>query len=954
MPSNSPSGSMETATAGAVDRRTFVKASLAAGISVIMRPLAAVGQPAVPGAEPAKSYAWQRTPATAARRIDGWQKVTGAKIYAADFRAADMPGWPRDTAHALLIKTPDATRVFEGIDLAALDKELAPDRVVLASDLVAAAITVPPFYAGDLLCPAGKTPLYLGQPLALLIWNDVARFALARQAIKSASGIIRFGAKTGPVEAPPYASARFVRVAGPAPGADDVYSAMRAGWTFPILYQKDDRPAWAVPSASGSDAQRASYYGDQIRKEIDAGGAGRFVLERTFRTQSIDQVFMEPEAGLAWYDSGKRRLELVLGVQSPQEAAGNIAQLVAKNAAAQRVTDIVAHCAEVGGAFGGKDHTIYPLYVALAGLFSPNRPVRLANDRYDQFQFGLKRHALTAKSRMAVDRASGRIAAFVSDQDLDGGGLANLSPAVAFVGATASIGIYDVPKVDVTTEVRHSRAVTAGSMRGFGALQTMTALEVMIDEAAAGLGRDPIAFRKTNLLATGGKTMVGNVISGDLRSGEVLDRLAVQPIWTGRAAEKTRRAAMAPGKAFGVGLACVSTVFGSGSDPAFALVEVDPAGRITVTSQAVEIGTGVSTALAVRVADRLGIAAHKVNLGVLDGWDVLGLTAPDNPFTLTRAQQEEGAKNPRWVPDIAQDTTASISAHVHTAVAAEAANVILRFGLWPAAQAIWSPGRAAKKALRVEDVRFVGGRLVADGMEPLTLPRVAAQAHKMGLVVAAMVHGYNRWAWARAAFDLSGVHYTGAIDALAVRYGSGASPARKAAMTTRGYQRFDRVSVTFPPTLFERIAVGYTSACGSVVAVEVDRATGAVSIVDAATVLECGRALVPEQVAGQAEGGFAMGAGYALYENLPLYEDGPGNGSWNLDRYRVPRASDLAVWNLKLDVLAPLGPTDVPKGMGEVVMIPVVPAILNAIADATGTRFYELPVTAEKIRAALR
>ena len=174
--------------AGTIGRRTFVKASLAAGISIVVRPLAAMGQTAVPGAG-AAGYAWQRTPATAARRIDGWQKVTGAKVYAADFRAADMPGWPRDTAHAMLIKTPDATHVFEGIDLAMLDKELAPDRVVLAGDLAAAAITVPPFYAGDLLCPAGKTPLYLGQPLALLIWNDFARFALARQAIKAASGV---------------------------------------------------------------------------------------------------------------------------------------------------------------------------------------------------------------------------------------------------------------------------------------------------------------------------------------------------------------------------------------------------------------------------------------------------------------------------------------------------------------------------------------------------------------------------------------------------------------------------------------------------------------------------------------------------------------------------------------------------------------------------------------------
>ena len=124
-----------------------------------------------------------------------------------------------------------------------------------------------------------------------------------------------------------------------------------------------------------------------------------------------------------------------------------------------------------------------------------------------------------------------------------------------------------------------------------------------------------------------------------------------------------------------------------------------------------------------RVADRLGVAADEVKLGVLDGWDVLGLIAPDNPFTLTREQQDEGAKNPRWVPDVAQDTTASISAHVHTAVAAEAANVILRFGLWPAALAIWSAGRGGQAAgvLRFEDVRFVDGRLTAAGREPLAL-----------------------------------------------------------------------------------------------------------------------------------------------------------------------------------------------------------------------------------------
>ena len=88
---------------------------------------------------------------------------------------------------------------------------------MLAEDLAKAGITVPGFYAGDLLCPAGKTPLYLGQPVALLIWNDFARFALAKRALQFAKGVLRFGAQTGPVAGKPYAAARFTRVAGPTP-----------------------------------------------------------------------------------------------------------------------------------------------------------------------------------------------------------------------------------------------------------------------------------------------------------------------------------------------------------------------------------------------------------------------------------------------------------------------------------------------------------------------------------------------------------------------------------------------------------------------------------------------------------------------------------------------------------------------------------------------------------------
>ena len=119
-------------------------------------------------------------------------------------------------------------------------------------------------------------------------------------------------------------------------------------------------------------------------------------------------------------------------------------------------------------------------------MFFPNRPVRLANDRFEQFQSGIKRHAFKMRTRIGVDRATGKMVGFAADHALDGGGLANFSGNVASVGANAAIGIYYVPKVDVTTYAFHSRGVTAGSMRGYGTLQTMTALEVLVDEICSG------------------------------------------------------------------------------------------------------------------------------------------------------------------------------------------------------------------------------------------------------------------------------------------------------------------------------------------------------------------------------------------------------------------------------------------------------------------------------------
>jgi CO/xanthine dehydrogenase Mo-binding subunit len=307
---------------------------------------------------------------------------------------------------------------------------------------------------------------------------------------------------------------------------------------------------------------------------------------------------------------------------------------------------------------------------------------------------------------------------------------------------------------------------------------------------------------------------------------------------------------------------------------------------------------------------------------------------------MDQATQNAAQRNPRWVPAISTATRASTGAPIGTHAAAEAARVVFRFGLWPAAMELWRIAPTDARSRQWEAARWKDGRLALPGLDPLPLPALAARAHARNFVTAAMAHGFSRWAWSQASFAVDGQPWTAEIDALAVRKGGGK------------LLRLDRTSVKFPPVEFNRFGTSYTSLCGTLVRVEIEQATGALRIAKAYSVFECGEVLVPEVVLGQAQGGFAMGVGYVLLESLPPFESGPGNGQWNLGQYLIARGSDLPLHDLEIEVLPAL-PNEPPKGMAEVVMIPIVPALLNAIFDATGHRFRSLPVTQTMIKGVL-
>lgn len=135
--------------------------------------------------------------------------------------------------------------------------------------------------------------------------------------------------------------------------------------------------------------------------------------------------------------------------------------------------------------------------------------------------------------------------------------------------------------------------------------------------------------------------------------------------------------------------------------------------------------------------------------------------------------------------------------------------------------------------------------------------------------------------------------------------------------------------------------------------VEVDRETGHVRVVRYAAFQDVGKAVDSASVTGQVEGGVVMGLGTALSEEM-LWTPEARLANPGLLDYRLPRIRDVPPIHVEaIEGFAGAGPFGA-KGLGEPPIIPVPAAVANAVADATGTRVYELPMTPERVARALK
>ncbi|HEY1131515.1 MAG TPA: molybdopterin cofactor-binding domain-containing protein [Roseateles sp.] len=872
---------------------------------------------------------WSGGPGRARFRIDGLAKVTGQKIYARDFRAVDMPGWPHSERMALILRSTQPGLAFAGLDLSRLDaaarplltitQQPLPDFPWPQRDLAALNLQLPFSTQGadgvyQLLVPVGTAPQFYGQPVAILVFADANTYRRAKRALQFEPGVVKTGsAPPAPPRLTAYGPVNFLTryEAGGVPP----FSQVQVGYASDP-FQPDTSTA---PYNTTAKALR-----QRIAATLQTASPGVLQLGGSYRTQVLDPMFMEPEAGLAWLDrAGSGTLNLVLGTQATNGDSGDSLALFGKDCPV-KVSTVVLNSCYPGGGFGGRDVSTFPSLLAVTAALADG-PVRIAQDRYEQFQGGLKQLASNISQRIAVDAKTGKFLAFSSEQVLPAGGQNNYSQFVAMLAAYCGLSGYDIRQAYVDAIAQPSAGVVAGSMRGFGGPQASFAVETLVDEVAVALGRDPIELREINALREGDRTITGAPLTQAMTLREICRRAREHPLWRERETVKARKAR--EGVRYGVGFALANQAYGTGKDGVMAEVAMDATGRLTVRTNCVDMGNGSATTLALSTAGWLGHNAHDVVMGDVGSFNALDVS------------NYKGGdwSQPNWTAGFAMSSSACLTAFHQVHVTEQASRVLFQAGLMPAAAAIWGVPLAQLQS----QARWDAGRLTAPGLAPLPMDALAARVQQLGLTSAAMVHGLYEGAWVAGTYAVpAGPPLQLPIDGLSLR--AAGQPTWTAVL---------RQNVIPPNPEAALYGRSLYAPSGVLVAVELAPKRFEPRVVAVELLLDAGKVLQPDLLLGQAQGGVAMGIGYALLENLPLEAGGAGDGRWNLDRYHVALSADVPLGRLNVTTLPADGPTA--KGIAEAVLCPIAPAIGNAVAHATGKRLRALPITAADIEKAL-
>jgi len=255
----------------------------------------------------------------------------------------------------------------------------------------------------------------------------------------------------------------------------------------------------------------------KVRKgDVDAAfAAADIVLSGTFTTSWQEHAYLQPDAGIAYYDGA------VLVVETAgQWLHEDLRQIAAMLRLEQDAVAI--RYAKIGGAFGGReDLSVQPL-LALAAWYT-KRPVAIVWNREESTIGHHKRHPFHITTKWGAKR-DGTIVAVETRTVADGGAYASTSVEVLKCATIFAQGPYRIANVATDGIVVYTNNVPSGAFRGFGTPQAHWAAESMITRIAHALEIDPADIRRKNLYREGDTEATGNVLPRGVGALPVLER----------------------------------------------------------------------------------------------------------------------------------------------------------------------------------------------------------------------------------------------------------------------------------------------------------------------------------------------------------------------------------------------------------------------------------------------
>ena len=615
----------------------------------------------------------------------------------------------------------------------------------------------------------------------------------------------------------------------------------------------------AVFSLEDSLAKKEIIWGeDNVFKKflVDKGNVDNvwstadLIIEGEYETGAQEQLYIENNGAIA-IANATEGVTIWGSMQCPYYVHKALVKLFALPDEKIRIIQT-----ETGGGFGGKEE--YPSLIAgHAALLAwkSGKPVKIIYDRAEDMVATTKRHPSRTRHKTAVTK-DGKLLAAEIDFVIDGGAYCTLSPVVLSRGTIHAAGPYVYPNVRI-----HSRAVATnvpphGAFRGFGAPQSIFALERHMDKVAHAVGLTPEEFRRRNFIHEGETTATSQIIREPVDMNGLLTRALELSDYHAKR-ERFARENVGNNGGFGLkrGIGFATFMHGAGFTgsgevylQSVVSAEATTEGKVQILAASTEIGQGTNTIFSQIASEALGLDFESIEI-----------------------VQPDTGRVPNSGPTVASRTSMVVGKLVESAV----------LGL--------------KQTL-------IGSGLLS--------------------------HEYNDADFKKACADYI------------AKFGS--------LKTSSTYQ--PPPNVHWDDEKYQGDAYGAYAWAVYVAEVSFDELTYEAHVEDFVAMQEVGRVLNPVLAAGQIEGGVAQAIGFTLFENV-VWKDGRMVNN-QMTNYIIPTPADIPPIRVFFEENPyAYGPGGA-KGIGELPMDGAAPAILNAIENATGIGFKQVPLMPERLMTA--